>query len=221
LSSANLGSIAMPYNPTATPAPKTATPAAATMAALDRYGSGSASTAMTPTSTLPNYGQAPDDAADAKGAGSTVASATMADASRATTGYAERYGAAVADAEPTVNNAESSAATSAGAATLAGTTPVAPYIPARYGQTTAAPATSPTKTVETATNVATASAQTYRPGGTSSYPGTAVAAAPVQVATRPAASAAPASNSEAGSVPNVAVPATSSATTQPTTPRYW
>jgi hypothetical protein len=204
--SANLGSIAMPYNPSATPTPKAATSSAALMAGADRYSSGLAGAST--TATLPNYGQAPS-------------------------------GAALADAAKTAATSDTnSVANSYAPVAQVGMTPVAPYIPPRYGTTpvTTAAATAPTATTPAATVAATtpamtpsavltASAQPYRPGGTSTYPGATPAVAstpaPVQVATRPGVNATPTTNTAtSSSVPNAVAPATSS-TTQPTTTRYW
>ena len=190
-SSANLGSVAMPYNPNAVPPAAAATPAAAP-ATVDRYANVAvpsnnvAPAASYPNSVAPRYGEQVASApASAQSAETQVAATTTSTTSTEATAPAptavtaslgDRYAqAAMPAAEVPVDNSLAS--------------PVTP----------------------TPTTVAESSP--YRPGGTSTYPAVGDTQTAVQVATRPA-TAVESTQPTGTTAESTSLPAT------PTVPRY-
>jgi hypothetical protein len=236
-SSANLGSIAMPYNPTAAPAPKSvgASVAAATNPA-ERYGSaGLGSVGSSPSSTMP-YGQAASGAAPAFNAAASTAANSMAGAANTAGSFPSRYSSGLSDA-PAAAQSAATQTTLPSAVSPSPAPQIAPYTP-RYGAavdssavaaTTPTPAAAATPTTPQTVKPATAvvAVQPYRPGGTSTYSGSATlpatAQSPVQVASRPEQTATTTPKPAAPTItPNIALPSAATPTTQPaTTSRYW
>jgi hypothetical protein len=157
----------------------------------------------------------------------------IASSSASAVGAANRYSAGIANA----TNDIAAAAASANLPAIGGAAPevqqaasASPYGASRYA-TAVTPAASTSSAAATtpapapATSAAVATAQPYRPGGTSTYP--ASNTTPIQVASRPQGStSAPATNATApttgAATPAAATPAVATPTVQPTTTsRYW
>lgn len=225
---ANMGSIAMPYNPNAVPPAATtaATPAAAPSSA-DRYAT--ASRPAMNTASAPSMGTTSTP--------SFSTSNNMAASSASPYGDAgSRYGVPAASAaapapsyaaEPIQSNTPPAGASSpaltgsvgdryAQASTTPMSTAPASAAPAA---TTTAPAAQTTQQASSQTVTQTAASQPYRPGGTSTYPGAAEEEQNIEVASRPEAT----STDSSSTVPNVATPGYTPAPTQtsPQVPRYW
>jgi hypothetical protein len=165
-SSANLGSISLPYNPNAAPAVKPDS-GAATPAMLDagRYAMGG----------LPAYGDG------------NAAVKAGADALAAAPAYgSDVYNAASQQANGVAANSTAGALNSAVNSVASSISPYTPSAPARYGAPMTA-STSPASTVQASPSSDLASSKPYRPAGTSSYPtgGVTSPGSYPEVATRP------------------------------------
>jgi hypothetical protein len=194
VSSANLGSISMPYNPSAAPAMKAAssTEAAAAEDAGRYSNSLLASGTSAANSMLPPYGQA---AGGAVNTASNLASSAPAYGSSAANAANQQLGAA----GTTANAAATNVANNMTSAVNNLANSITPYSQGQYGSSmTAPPATAPAvgaagqPAVSAAASTAVAAGQPWRPGGTSSYPTTGAASVTpgaVEVATRPDAPA--------------------------------
>lgn len=190
-SNANLGSVQMPYDPNAVPPSTVATSTSPTVpaAGADRY----ASSASTPPSTPPvsSYSNVAEPPKTASRYGDYLSSLNSAAGSSTT-------GTQVANTGP----AAGSTFPSGGSDSIGPTSDVAQSAAEainqgdRYAQAVAAAsqATPPaateeiagTPSIEVSGTQEVASAEPYRPGGTSTYPGASTAAPTLEVASRPA-----------------------------------
>jgi len=196
--SANLGSVAMPYNPNAVPPVAKAAPAAAPVS-TDRY---AAATAPASTTT---------PAATSYPGSSTRYGAQVASVPTA----------------PTTSTPATSPYAAAAPSTPTSAASIEPQLSSRYAQTvpsTSLPVDNSLATPQapavpaSATPVSVAEAAPFRPGGTGTYPATTDLRSPVQVATRPDAPAAEETPTpEAASVYGGSQPATP---VVPQVPRY-
>jgi len=208
---ANMGSIAMPYNPNAVPpAATTASAPAAPAPSADRY-----ATAPSPSLSTPST--------------PSMSTSSNMSASTASSGDAgSRYGAPTAStAAPAYNTSTAVSAPSYTADPIqstppagAGSTSPTSAVGDRYAQASTTPAaTTPPPTSNQTVSQTAATSQPYRPGGTGTYPGATEAEENLELAARPETSTTGTTNS----VPNVATPGYIPAPTQtaPQVPRYW
>ncbi|NOY29310.1 MAG: hypothetical protein GXP28_03765 [Planctomycetes bacterium] len=209
--STNLGSVKLPYDPSAVP-PAILSPAEAAIAAAEAASKNRYASVPTPTGTPPQLSS------------SNIASVDVSsDVEPPKT--ASRYGDYAASVQTSVNQVAAPAQSlAAGAASMpsshyAQTVPTATETPSSAASSYAPPVTAisevTTPGTTTPTPMAVASAATaYRPGGTTSYPATMGLAPGIEIATRP--------NSPASAdtqVPNSGTPASGESTPYPVTPQ--
>ncbi len=168
-SSANLGSLAMPYNPNAVPPAANAVAPAATPPNVDRY----AAAPTTGSSTKPPATPYPSTASRY---GEQVAATPVANVSVPTTSAASQLTAPNFVDSPTASLGGRYAQTAA---------VEVPTASLPVDNSLAVPTVTPTSPATTTV----AEASPYRPGGTSSYPTTPSVPASVQIASRPEAPA--------------------------------